>query len=113
MLASLASLPDDSIQSVLSHTSAATCIRCAMTSKSLLTAAMAVARKRASRIDTDIHDEADTLPWEECETRPLAVVFKKELSDLLIQLNAKSSDWRNAAEFLWFRSEGRGSEPRV
>ena len=103
MLTSLASLPDDSIQSVLSHTSAATCIRCAMANKSLLTAAMAVARKRASHIDTNIHDETDSLPWEEGETRPLAVVFKKELSDLLIQLNAKSSDWRNAAEFLWFK----------
>ena len=102
---SLTSLPDDSIQSVLSHTSAATCIRCALTSKSLLTAAMAVARKRASRIDTDIHDQADTLPWEECETRPLAVVFKKELTDLLIRLDAlpRSSGWQDTGEFLWFR----------
>ena len=103
MIASLATLPEDSLQSILSHTSPSTVIRCAMTSKSLLTAANAVARGRVSCIGTGIHDETDSLPWEESETRLLAVVFKKELSDLLIQLNAKSSDWRNAAAFLWFK----------
>ena len=82
-------------------------------SKSLATVANAVARKRASRIGTGIHDETDSLPWEEGETRPLAVVFKKELTDLLIRLDAKSSDWRNAAEFLWFKLTTKGSEPRV
>ena len=103
MIAFLATLPENSLQSILSHTSAATSIRCTMASKSLATAANAVARGRASCIGTDFSDEADTLPWEEGETRPFAVVFKKELTDILIRLDAKSSDWRNAADFLWFK----------
>ena len=49
--------------------------------------------------------DGSAVSWEQSEDRPLAVVFKKELSDLLIRLEAlpKSSGWQNTGELLWFR----------